>query len=231
MLLRQAAMTERAYTSVSGRALRAVFNPVHLIMGTCIGASGAYLLHGAGQQRWRRWYNDHMLLSNARFQRRPYTLFTSLFMHANWVHLAANMFTLYTFGNASLAMLGPVRWLALYFGAGAAGGLAQLSYNAVVPSSSLPAAARVRWDNVCVGASSAIAGCTMYYAAVFPHSETILLVLPVKNWLFVPLFVGFSAWAAVSGGESTWAHAAHLGGAGVGLLAAGVTRMRMRRFR
>lgn len=64
---------------------------------------------------------------------------------------------------------------------------------------------------------------------IYPRGQTILFIIPVPNWALLPLLIGGSAYAALySSMPSTWAHAAHLGGALTGLAAGALLRMRYR---
>ena len=78
----------------------------------------------------------------------------------------------------------------------------------------------MHWDAGAVGASGAVMGLTTYVCCRIPRGTVVLLVLPVKNWLFVPGFVGGSSYLAWCGEDTSratsWAHAAHLGGAAAG---------------
>ncbi|QLH34693.1 MAG: rhomboid family intramembrane serine protease [Parachlamydiaceae bacterium] len=73
------------------------------------------------------------------------TLFTSMFMHAGWMHLGANMLYLWIFGDNVEDHLGKVKYTCLYFLSGIAATFAQYVFS---PQSDLPN----------VGASGAIAG-------------------------------------------------------------------------
>jgi membrane associated rhomboid family serine protease len=146
---------------------------------------------------------------------------TSMFIHGSPVHLVANMWTLWIFGDNVEDRMGPVRFTVFYILCGLAAGVVHWFVN---PSSTVPA----------VGASGAIAGILAAYFVLFPYSRVIVLV-PL---LFVPLFFAvpavtyigfwtlaqlFSGTLALAspydvGGIAWWAH---VGGfaAGLGLLA------------
>lgn len=56
----------------------------------------------------------------------PWRMLTSVFLHANFLHLALNMYTLWIFGMALEPMLGRLRYLVLFLISGFAGSLAVL---------------------------------------------------------------------------------------------------------
>jgi membrane associated rhomboid family serine protease len=89
--------------------------------------------------------------------------FTSMFLHANLMHLVGNMLFLWVFGNAINDRLGPVGYLAFYLGGGvsAAIGYMVLSSNAPVLGAS--------------GAISAVAGA---YLVLLPRTR-VTVVTPL----------------------------------------------------
>jgi membrane associated rhomboid family serine protease len=96
---------------------------------------------------------------------------TSQFLHGGWLHLLANVWTLWIFGDNVEDRLGHGRFLAFYLACGVAAGVA---HGVVNPTSTVPA----------IGASGAISGVMGAYFVSFPRSRIILLV-PI---LFYPLF-------------------------------------------
>lgn len=86
------------------------------------------------------------------------TLFTSMFMHAGWMHLGANMLYLWIFGDNVEDHLGKVKYTCLYFLSGIAATFAQYVFS---PQSDLPN----------VGASGAIAGVLGAYI-LFPGQKS-----------------------------------------------------------
>ena len=71
-------------------------------------------------------------------------LFSSMFLHAGFVHLALNMLSLYFLGSFVEVAFGRSRFLALYLASGLAGGIAYLYFGT--------------FDRSAVGASGAIFG-------------------------------------------------------------------------
>src|SRR4051794_17847862 len=55
-----------------------------------------------------------------------YRLITSGFLHADWNHLILNMLSLYFFGPSVEFMLGPTKFLLIYFGSVVGGNLLSL---------------------------------------------------------------------------------------------------------
>jgi membrane associated rhomboid family serine protease len=101
---------------------------------------------------------------------------TNIFLHAGWLHIVFNLWTLYIFGPALEDRLGGARFLALYLFSGIAASLTHAVFNAGATAPVL-------------GASGAIAGIIAAYALRFPHAWVRVLV-PV---LFIPLFFSIPA--------------------------------------
>jgi len=91
------------------------------------------------------------------------TLVTSMFVHADFIHLFFNMWALFIFGRDVEIVFGKSRYLLLYFVSGIAGGLAYAYYGYYLSSS--PYSKMVP----AVGASGAIFGLMASFAVLFPH--------------------------------------------------------------
>ncbi len=129
-------------------------------------------------------------------------IFTSMFLHGGWLHLIANMWTLYIFGDNVEDTLGHVKFLILYLGSGAVACFAQLISG---PSSPIPM----------VGASGAIAGVMGAYFSLFPAARVLTLV-PVFFFVIieVPAYIFLGLWFLlqfVSGAFSILGTKAHVG--------------------
>jgi membrane associated rhomboid family serine protease len=98
------------------------------------------------------------------------TLFTSMFLHAGFLHLIGNMWYLWLFGDNTEEKLGHFKFLAFYLICGIVASLAEASVN---PSSSIP----------CIGASGAIAGVLGAYMISFPNARIRTLVGFFPFWL------------------------------------------------
>jgi membrane associated rhomboid family serine protease len=150
------------------------------------------------------------------------TLFTSMFMHAGWVHLGGNMLYLWIFGDNVEDRLGHGVFTIFYFLCGIAATFAQLMVN---PGSHVPN----------VGASGAIAGVLGSYLLLFPQGRVRVLqgqqvvqmpaLMVIGFWIVLQLFSGIGAIsnAADTGGV---AYMAHIGGFAAGCLLTLVLRGR-----
>ena len=78
------------------------------------------------------------------------TLITSMFLHANLLHVAGNMLFLWIFGNNVEDKLGELKFLIVYFASGIGGSLLQIF---ITPDSTVPM----------LGASGAISGLLAAY--------------------------------------------------------------------
>jgi membrane associated rhomboid family serine protease len=136
------------------------------------------------------------------------TVFTSMFMHAGWVHLLGNMLYLWIFGDNVEDSFGHVKFLLFYLLCGIAATLAQLAFSA---GSNVPN----------LGASGAIAGVLGAYILLFPRGQVKVLmgrgVIPMPAlvviglWIVLQFVSGFGSITqnADTGGV---AYMAHVGG-------------------
>jgi membrane associated rhomboid family serine protease len=150
------------------------------------------------------------------------TLWTSIFLHAGWLHLLANSLYLAVFGLPVERRTGSARFALLYFVSGLAGSVAYLFAQ---PTSDQPA----------VGASGAIAGVIAAHLVLFPgatlgslapvlflqvvESAPTLILLLV--WLATQLFSSVAS-LTTSTSIAWWAH---LGGFASGLALAPLIRL------
>ena len=141
------------------------------------------------------------------------TIFTSMFMHAGWVHLGGNMLYLWIFGDNVEDRFGHLKFIIFYLLCGIAAMFAQLAFSA---GSNVPN----------LGASGAIAGVLGAYIVMFPKGKVNVLmgrgVIPMPAlvviglWIVLQLFSGIGSIAdtAQTGGV---AYMAHIGGFLAGL--------------
>lgn len=156
---------------------------------------------------------------------RLYTLITSMFMHAGWIHLLGNMLYLYIFGDNVEDAFGHISYLLFYITCGLAAAFAHIM------SLTNPA----DFDVAVLGASGAISGVLGAYVVFYPKARIITLL----GYIIVPLpailFLGFwfvMQWLYgffdVSGGVAYWAH---VGGFIAGMILAFAFGLRRKRAR
>jgi len=137
---------------------------------------------------------------------RLFTLVTSMFMHANLLHLAGNMLYLYIFGDNIEDVFGHVGYLAFYLFSGLAASFTHIL------SITNPADLVVG----VVGASGAISGVLGAYLILFPRSRILSLVayfvLPVPAVLFLGFWFALQWIYVLTGTSSGVAYFAHIGG-------------------
>lgn len=137
-----------------------------------------------------------------------WTLFTSMFMHANITHIFFNMLFFYVVADNCEEATGHVYFLLTYLFSGIIASMLHVGFTLLAPASmNIPT----------LGASGAIAGIIAMYGLLFPNRKLQVLAgymfIRVKAkyyiliFLLMQLFYGFLLW----GGAST-AYFAHLGG-------------------
>ena len=135
--------------------------------------------------------------------RNLFTLITSMFLHADIIHIGMNMFFLLITGDAVERALGSSRFLALYLAFGVIGGLFHSYLNS---ASAIPA----------IGASGAIFGVLAAFAILFPFRWLLKLFgfkpIPLPAILFVFITILTETAYVSSGVVENVAHTAHVGG-------------------
>lgn len=160
-----------------------------------------------------QWMAANFLVSSeAVLSGRVWTLITSAFSHVEPMHLLFNMIALYVFGRPVLMVLGSARFTALYLVGGLMGSIGHVAFG-LFTGDPVPA----------LGASGAVMAIAVPYGLWFPR-QTLLInfFIPVPAWLAVLLFIGSDVLGLFGTspfgmGDQGIAHAAHLGGALVGL--------------
>jgi membrane associated rhomboid family serine protease len=147
------------------------------------------------------------------------SIVTSMFMHANVLHIGFNMLFLWVFGNNVEDRLGRVRVPVFYLLCGFGAAFAHIYAS---PTSDVPT----------IGASGAVSGILGAYAVVWP-SATIVSIIPVfilifftvrtpawvmiGLWFVIQLFSGVGSLGAQAN-EGGVAYLAHVGGFLTGLV-------------
>ena len=153
------------------------------------------------------------------------TVFTSMFLHADPLHIGGNMLYLWIFGNNVEDRLGRPLFLAFYLAGGVIAALAQV---AIAPDSAVPV----------IGASGAIAAVLGAYVVLYPRArvQTLVYLGFFYQLIDVPAILILGLWFAIqvgsavlslgdpstSGGVALFAHVGgFIAGVVVGLLLRG----------
>ncbi|HZB04321.1 MAG TPA: rhomboid family intramembrane serine protease [Actinomycetota bacterium] len=135
------------------------------------------------------------------------SLFTSMFLHGGFLHIAGNMLYLWVFGNNVEDRMGRSVFLLFYLAAGLVAAYAQALPN---PSSQVPL----------IGASGATAGTLGAYIVMFPHARVLTLLpiffflqltelsawLVLGFWFVLQAFQGVGSLGGEIAGVAWWAH-------------------------
>ena len=131
---------------------------------------------------------------------RVWTLVTSLFLHADILHLAGNMLFLYIFGNTLEEEFGATKTLGVFFIGGILSFLLSLLF--------------YNWSTPLIGAS----------AAIFTLSAIVMLTKPLKlsiiilpQGLIAILYFVYNALAIYAGAEGNVAYITHIIGFAIGI--------------
>ena len=129
-------------------------------------------------------------------------MFSSGFLHVDYMHLFFNMFTLYMFGDYVIAHVGIPKFLIIYIGSLLTGSILALSFHKKDPYYSA------------VGASGAVMG--VVYAAIMLNPDMSLYIffipIPIPGYIFGVLFLLYSMYG-MRAQLGNIGHSAHLGGA------------------
>lgn len=144
------------------------------------------------------------------------TIFTSMFMHGGFLHIAGNMLYLWIFGNNIEDALGKVRFLLFYLVCGLIAALAQIltDVNSLIPN---------------LGASGAIAGVLGAYFVLYPNARVLTIVplgfaflLNLRAYWVLLFWIGLQLWQGANGlgmhQQGGTAFFAHIGGFFAGMV-------------
>jgi membrane associated rhomboid family serine protease len=155
-------------------------------------------------------FKDYGFFSGYKFEvgpilaRKDYKrLITSGFLHADWIHLIMNMYTLFAFGSIIEFTLKWPLFLVIYFSSLIGGNLLALFIYRNKPEYSA------------IGASGAVSGLIFACIALFPGIQITFM----PSLLFGLLFVAISIYG-IKSKKGNIGHEAHLGGALIGMLVA-----------
>ena len=154
-------------------------------------------------------------------------VFTSMFLHAGWLHLLGNLLYLWIFGNNVEDRMGRPTYLVFYL----LGGVAAVAAQTLIdPSSEVPM----------IGASGAISAALGAYLVLYPRARVQSLVflgffyqliavpavIVLGFWFVLQVVDGIGSLGATTGADGGVAVFAHIGGFLVGAVLALPLRLR-----
>ncbi len=145
----------------------------------------------------------------------PWQIVTMAFLHGSFLHIAFNMFALFSIGPPVEAALGPRRFLAFYFVSVLGASLLQL---AIVSYPFWTGAGSAIYPTL--GASGGVLGVVAAFGILYPRATLFIFPIPFPiqaRWL-VPGAALISLYLGVTGKVGGIAHFAHLGGMAAGAL-------------
>lgn len=160
-------------------------------------------------------FSDRSFFEKYKFQVGPIKrgekirMFSSAFLHVDYIHLFLNMYVLYIFAPMILGNLGELKFIIIYLGSLFTGSILSMNYHKNEDYYSA------------VGASGAVAG--VIYAAILlsPNMSLIMfpLPIPIPGYIFGIGYLLYSIYG-MKKQLGNVGHAAHLGGAigGYGLM-------------
>jgi membrane associated rhomboid family serine protease len=144
--------------------------------------------------------------------------FTTMFLHGGWLHIIANMWSLWLFGDNVEDAMGSVRFFFFYVICGL---VAAFTHYVTNLNSTMPV----------VGASGAIAGVMGAYFVLYPRAKivTLIPIIIIPFFVQIPAFLYLALWIisqllsgtaslASAGDTATIAFWAHIGGFGAGIV-------------
>lgn len=144
-------------------------------------------------------FNIDKVLNHSEYHR----IITSGFFHVGWLHLAINMFVLFSFGSGLETRLGVFPFLIIYLVSLVGGNLLAILIH------------KHNEHYTSVGASGAISGLVFATIALLPG----LKIFFFPAWIYGVLYVLYTIYA-IRSRRTDVGHAAHLGGALIGMAVA-----------
>ena len=153
-------------------------------------------------------FSDYSFLDKYKFQvssilsGEKIRMFTSGFLHVDWIHLGFNMYTLYLFGSIVANRLGMPNFLIIYFASLLSGSLYALKYH------------KKELYYSAVGASGAVSGIVYSSILLYPGMNLYLFFIPIAipSYIFGLGYLLYSIYG-MKNKVGNIGHSAHLGGA------------------
>ncbi len=160
-------------------------------------------------------FNDYRLFEKFKFhvdsilvEKQYYRLFSSGFLHVDWMHFAFNMYAFYIFADAVANIYGLFHLVAVTLLGLLGGNLLALYIH------------RNHGNYTAVGFSGAVSAVVFYSVALVPHGGIGLIFIPgffIPSWLFAVLYMMYSLYGIIKQHDNL-GHEAHAGGAVLGIV-------------
>jgi uncharacterized protein len=147
----------------------------------------------------------------------PYTLITSMFLHADFGHIFFNMYVLLLFGSLIERLIGTKRFLFAYFGAG--------TIAALVSSMFMTQGASA------LGASAAIMGITGITIVLLPNLQILFFFIIPMSMRTAGIIIAAIDFFGMFNPNSTTGNFAHLLGLGAGMLFAMYIKKQSKKYK
>jgi membrane associated rhomboid family serine protease len=201
-------MRNNGYGGTPPVTLNLIIINVLFFMATALlpGGRGDMILHKLSIYFWESPYFS------------PYQFVTHMFLHANFMHLFANMFALWMFGRVLEYSLGAKKFLIYYFVCGIGAAVMQLLVNwweiSALYNAGQTGLAMMQTNIPMLGASGAVFGILLAFGMMYPNSVIMLLIppIPMKAKYFVIIYGVFELLLGVYDAGDGVAHFAHIGG-------------------
>ncbi len=158
-------------------------------------------------------FKDRNLFSKYMFQIAPIKngeqirMFSSGFLHADWMHLGFNMYTLYIFTPIVIHQLGDIKFVSIYIGSLLLGSILSFIFHKDEPYYSA------------IGASGAVSGILYASILLYPNMSLYLffIPIPIPGYIFGIGYLLYSIYG-MKNRSDTIGHDAHFGGSAAGYL-------------
>ncbi len=143
---------------------------------------------------------------------RPWSIFTYMFLHYDFMHILFNMLYLYWFGRIFLQFFNARQLLGVYFMGGLAGALLYIiSYNI------FPALNNFTNSPIMMGASASVMAIIFGAASYSPNYKVHLVLLGSVKLMYLAIGLLILDLIAIPSFSNTGGHLAHIGGALFGM--------------
>lgn len=139
------------------------------------------------------------------YSRQYNRLFTSAFLHEDWMHLIFNMFSLFFFAPIIIEYTSEIYFLVLYFISVIGGSLSLLILN------------KHKSYFSAVGSSGGVTGIVFSSIYLFPEMTIGVFFIPMPAWIFGLVYLTYSLFGMKKQFDNI-GHEAHIGGAIFGLV-------------